>query len=337
MRRPSPPVVVAAVVLVLIAGVGVWWLLRPRGDSPIVLHGNVDIRQVSLAFKVGERIAEMRVEEGDHVTRGQVLATLESTSLDLRLAQAQAQVAVQNEVLRRLQAGNRPQEIAQADANMRAAQADARVARQTLERLRAISQGTGGRAVSREELDQASANAKAADAKVDAVRKAHELSVAGAREEDIAQARAQRDAAQAESALAKQALEDAQLKAPIDAIVRSRMLEPGDMASPQRPVYALAVIHPKWVRAYVSEANLSRIKPGQSARVTTDSAPDRPIDGRVGYIASVAEFTPKNVETEDLRTSLVYEVRVNVDDPDDRLRLGMPATVVLPGTVAATP
>lgn len=337
MRRPSPPVVVAAVVFVLIAGVGVWWLLRPRGDSPIVLHGNVDIRQISLAFKVGERIAEMRVEEGDHVTRGQVLATLESTSLGLRLAQAQAQVAVQNEVLRRLQAGNRPQEIAQADANMRAAQADARVARQTLERLRAISQGTGGRAVSREELDQAAANAKAADAKVDAVRKAHELSVAGAREEDIAQARAQRDAAQAESALAKQALEDAQLKAPVDAVVRSRMLEPGDMASPQRPVYALAVIHPKWVRAYVSEANLSRIKPGQSARVTTDSAPDRPIDGRVGYIASVAEFTPKNVETEDLRTSLVYEVRVNVDDPDDRLRLGMPATVVLPGTVAATP
>ncbi|WP_413626547.1 HlyD family efflux transporter periplasmic adaptor subunit [Luteibacter sp. Lutesp34] len=337
MRRPSTPVVVAAAVLVLIAGVGVWWLLRPRGDSPIVLHGNVDIRQISLAFKVGERIAEMRVEEGDHVTRGQVLATLESTSLGLRLAQAQAQVAVQNEVLRRLQAGNRPQEIAQADANMRAAQADARVARQTLERLRAISQGTGGRAVSREELDQAAANAKAADAKVDAVRKAHELSVAGAREEDIAQARAQRDAAEAESALAKQALEDAQLKAPVDAVVRSRMLEPGDMASPQRPVYALAVVHPKWVRAYVSEANLSRIKPGQSARVTTDSAPDRPIDGRVGYIASVAEFTPKNVETEDLRTSLVYEVRVNVDDPEDRLRLGMPATVVLPGTVAATP
>ncbi|NII53975.1 HlyD family efflux transporter periplasmic adaptor subunit [Luteibacter sp. SG786] len=337
MRRPSPPVVVAAVMLILIAGVGVWWLLRPRGDSPIVLHGNVDIRQISLAFKVSERIGEMRVEEGDHVARGQVLATLESTSLNLRLAQAQAQVAVQNEVLRRLQAGNRPQEIAQADANMRAAQADARVARQTLERLRAISQGTGGRAVSREELDQAAANAKAADARVDAVRKAHELSVAGAREEDIAQARAQRDAAQAESALAKQALEDAQLKAPIDAVVRSRMLEPGDMASPQRPVYALAVIHPKWVRAYVSEANLSRIKPGQAARITTDSAPDRPIDGRVGYIASVAEFTPKNVETEDLRTSLVYEVRVNVDDPDDRLRLGMPATVVLPGTVAAKP
>ena len=126
-------------------------------------------------------------------------------------------------------------------------------------------------------------------------------------------------------------------RAPVDAVVRSRLVEPGDMASPQRPVYTLALLHPKWIRAYVSEANLGRIKPGQVARVTTDSAPAHPIDGRVGYIASVAEFTPKNVETEDLRTSLVYEVRINVDDPDDRLRLGMPATVELPGTVAARP
>ncbi|PWF66427.1 hypothetical protein CBX98_25135 [Vibrio sp. T9] len=109
------------------------------------------------------------------------------------------------------------------------------------------------------------------------------------------------------------------------------------MASPQRPAYALALVHPKWVRAYVSEANLSRIKPGQSARVTTDSAPDHPVEGRIGYISSVAEFTPKNVETNDLRTSLVYEVRINIDDPDDRLRMGMPATVELPGTVAAQP
>jgi HlyD family secretion protein len=324
-------------VLVLLVGLGLWWLLRPSPDEPIVLHGNIDIRQVSLAFKESERIAEMRVEEGDRVARGQVLATLDVTTLKLRLVKAQAQVGIQDEVLRRLEAGNRPQEIAQTDANMRAAQADARMAHQTLDRLRTISQGTGGRAVAREEVDQAVAAANAADAKVDSLRKAHELSVAGPRKEDIDEARAQREAALAESAVARQELVDAELKAPIDAVVRSRMLEPGDMASPQRPVYALAVLHPKWVRAYVSEANLSRIKPGQAARVTTDSAPDHPIDGRIGYIASVSEFTPKNVETEDLRTSLVYEVRVNVDDPDDRLRLGMPATVNLPGTVAAKP
>ncbi|NID14728.1 HlyD family efflux transporter periplasmic adaptor subunit [Luteibacter yeojuensis] len=337
MVKPKRPLFLGLIVLVLLLGLALWWLLRPSPDQPIVLHGNIDIRQVSLAFKVNERIAGMRVEEGDRVTRGQVLATLDTRTLKLRLAKAEAQVGVQDEVLRRLEAGNRPQEIAQTDANMRAAQADARMAHQTLERLRSISRDTGGRAVSREDLDQALAAATAADAKVDSLRKAHELSVAGPRKEDVDEARAQREAALAEAAVARQELADAELKAPIDAVVRSRLLEPGDMASPQRPVYALAVLHPKWVRAYVSEANLSRIKPGQAARVTTDSAPDRPIAGRIGYIASVSEFTPKNVETEDLRTSLVYEVRVNVDDPEDRLRLGMPATVRLPGTVAAKP
>jgi HlyD family secretion protein len=337
MQKPKPIVLVAVVVLAVLAGGGIWWLTRPKGPETIVLHGNVDIRQVSLAFNANERITEMRVNEGDRVSASQVLATLDTTTLALRQARSQAQLAVQDEVLRRLEAGNRPQEVAQADANVRAAAADARKAHQTLDRLRAISQGTAGRAVSREELDDAVAAAASADAKLDAERKAQDLSVAGPRKEDIDEARAQRDAALADSAVTKQQLADAELKAPSDAVVRSRLLEPGDMASPQRPAYALALVHPKWVRAYVSEANLSRIKPGQAARVTTDSAPDQPIDGRIGYISSVAEFTPKNVETNELRTSLVYEVRINVTDPDDRLRMGMPATVELPGTVAAKP
>ena len=103
------------------------------------------------------------------------------------------------------------------------------------------------------------------------------------------------------------------------------------MATPQKPVYALAITRPKWVRVYVNEPDLGKVKPGQSARVTTDSAPDRPITGKVGYISSVAEFTPKAIQTEELRTSLVYEVRVVVEDNDDALRLGQPATVVLGG------
>ena len=107
-------------------------------------------------------------------------------------------------------------------------------------------------------------------------------------------------------------------------------MEPGDLATPQRPAYTLALTSPKWVRAYVTETELGHIRPDQAARVSTDSHPDQPITGRVGYISSVAEFTPKSVQTEALRPGLVYEVRILLDDPEDRLRLGMPATVRIP-------
>jgi len=337
MSKPKPRILVAVIVIVLLLAASVWWMFRPERPGTIVMHGNVDIRQVSLAFNASERILDMRASEGDRVTAGQVLAVLDTTTLKLRLARAEAQLAMQEEALRRYEAGNRPQEIAQADANVRAAAAEAKNAHQTLARLRAIGEGTNGRGVSRDELDAATAAAASADAKLDAQRKAQDLSRVGARQEDIDQARAQRDAALAERGIAAQQLVDAELRAPSDAVVRSRLVEPGDMASPQRPVYALSLLHPKWIRAYVSEANLSRIRMGQAARVTTDSAPGHPVDGRVGYIASVAEFTPKNIETDDLRPSLVYEVRINVDDADNRLNLGMPATVELPGTVAAQP
>jgi HlyD family secretion protein len=106
-------------------------------------------------------------------------------------------------------------------------------------------------------------------------------------------------------------------------------MEPGDMASPQRPVFTLAITDPKWVRAYVTEADLGRVRPGMVATLATDSHPGEPLAGKVGYISSVAEFTPKTVQTEQLRSSLVYEIRVLADDPGDRLRLGMPVTVRL--------
>ena len=142
-------------------------------------------------------------------------------------------------------------------------------------------------------------------------------------------AEAQLRVLQAKLALLQHQIEQGQLMAPAAAVVRSRLLEPGDMASPQRPVFALALTRPKWLRVYVSEVDLGRIAPGMAAEVFTDSHPEQPIDGVVGYISSVAEFTPKSVQTEALRTSLVYEVRVRVEDPQDVLRLGQPATVKL--------
>jgi HlyD family secretion protein len=163
-------------------------------------------------------------------------------------------------------------------------------------------------------------------AQLESARKGEQLAVLGPRKEDIAQARAQLDVARASLALLEQQLVDAQLKSPINAVVRARLLEPGDMASPQRPVFTLAITDPKWVRAYVNETDLPRIRPGMAAQVQIDGMAG-PLEGRVGYIASVAEFTPKAVQTEELRSSLVYEIRVLTDDPGDHLRLGMPATV----------
>ncbi|SDA15474.1 HlyD family secretion protein [Nitrosospira sp. Nsp18] len=322
--------ILVAVLAIIVAVVGGWYFSRHAGDKDtLVLFGNVDIRQVSLAFNGSERIADMRVQEGDRVETGQVLATLDTRTLRLQIAQAEAQINVQEQALLRLRNGTRPEEVAQAKAEVAAARADADLAAQLLKRLQNIEQ-TSGEAVSQQDLDSARSRQRVAEAQLENNQKALQLAVIGPRKEDIAQAEAQLNVSQAELALLKHQLSLYELKSPIDAVVRSRLLEPGDMASPQRPVYTLAITDPKWVRAYVSEVDLGRIKPGMSARVVTDSHPDQSIPGRVGYISSVAEFTPKIVQTEELRTSLVYEVRVFVEDVSDRLRLGMPATVFIP-------
>ncbi|MCL1961924.1 MAG: HlyD family efflux transporter periplasmic adaptor subunit [Desulfovibrionaceae bacterium] len=324
------PLILGAIVIVAGAAFAAWQFLRPAADAgELLLYGNVDLRQVSLAFDGAGRIDRLAVQEGDHVTAGQVLGELDTRTLQLQIAQSQAQIAVQQQALQRLKTGSRPEEIAQARAQAAAAQADAELARQQLERLQAIGQTTAGRAVSQQDLDAAEARRKMTLAQLESARKAEQLAVIGPRKEDIAQAQAQLDVAQASLAVLRHQVELGRLEAPIGAVVRARLLEPGDMASPQRPVFTLAITDPKWVRAYVTESQLGRVKPGMAATLHTDSHPDQPLTGKVGYISSVAEFTPKTVQTPELRTALVYEIRVLADDPEDRLRLGMPVTVRL--------
>lgn len=314
--------------LVIAALAALWWFTRSEHDpDTLKLYGNVDIRQVSLAFDASERVQEMRVDEGDSVHAGEVLAVLDTRTTALQLAQAQAQVGVAEQALLSLRNGNRPEEIDQADARVRAAQAEAGRSAAQLKRLEATAAATGGSGVSQQDLDNARAQLTAAQAQLEAQRQSQKLAHIGPRKEDIARAEAQLKAAEAQRDLLQHQLDLAQLKAPQDAIVRARLLEPGDMASPSRPAYTLALVQPKWIRAYVDEPDLGRIRSGMSAQVTLDSAPDAPIGGTIGYISSVAEFTPKSVQTEELRTDLVYEIRVRVADPEDRLRLGMPATV----------
>jgi HlyD family secretion protein len=308
-----------------------WWLTqRESATQELVLYGNVDLRQVELAFNNSERIAAVLFQEGDRVRHGQVLARVDTSRLEPRVAQAEAQAAAQRQVVERLHNGSRPEEIAQARANVESAKADAVNARRQYERLKTASEGSAGRAVSPQDVDSAKAAWDVAEARLAVNQKALALALAGPRKEEVAEAEARLRADEAQLALLRQELTDAQLIAPVNAVVRTRIMEPGEMASPQRPVFSLAIIDPKWVRAYVSEPDLGKVRPGMMASVAVDSFPGQRFDAWVGFVSPVAEFTPKAVQTDELRTSLVYEVRVFVKDPSDDLRLGMPATIYLP-------
>jgi HlyD family secretion protein len=329
MKRTT---LIASVVLalVVVGGLAWWFTHQHKAATELVLYGNVDLRQVELAFNGSQRVEVVLVSEGDRVTRGQTLARLDTARLGPQAAQAAAQVAAQQQAVDKLRNGARPEEIGQARANVAASLADANDARDKYSRLAALSQSSAGRALSRQDLDDANSAAQSAAAKLEVNQQALRLQLAGPRREDIAQAEAQLQGDRAQLALLASELGDAVLVSPMDATVRSRLIEPGEIASPQKPAFSLAITDPKWVRAYVVETNLGDVHPGMRATITADAFPKRAFSGWVGFISPVAEFTPKTVQTPELRTSLVYEIRVFVKDPGDELRLGMPATVHLP-------
>ena len=299
---------------------------RPQAGG-LALYGNVDQRQVDLAFIDAERVAEVLVEEGGVVEPGQILARLETRRLRDRLAVFEAQVHSAEAALARLKNGTRPEEIDQARAAVAASGAEVAFAQQQYDRYQGIWTQSKGVAVSRQNVEEARLRLNVSNARLRQDEEALRLAESGPRWEDIAEAEARLLENKRNFEELQNRLGDAELRSPARAVVRSRLLEPGDMASPGRAVFSLAVLSPKWVRAYVAETELGLVRHGGEAEVFTDSHPDQGIRGRVGFISSVAEFTPKTVQTEELRTSLVYEVRIYVEDPEDRLRLGMPATV----------
>lgn len=326
----------AAVAIVVLAAC--LWLWHAHGrdaaTGQLVLPGNVDIRQVQLAFYGSERIASVNVREGDHVHKGQVLATLEKARLEAAVANRTALVAAQKDVLRRLVSGNRPEEVRKAHADLEAAAADLHNAELTAARVfKLAAEGASTPQAS----DDARAALDVATARRAAAQEADALMVLGPREEDVSAARANLEAAEAQLELSKRDLADGDLAAPSDGVVEDRILEPGDMASAQKPVLTLALDDPLWIRVYVAETDLPRIRPGMKAWVTTDGFPDKRYEGWVGYVSPTAEFTPKSVETLEVRTKLVYQVRVLVHNPQGELRLGMPAVVTLPLDQPAQP
>ena len=330
----KPKLLIAALLAALLVGLvaaGWWWYERqhrPASDI-LVLHGNVDIREVQLAFNASDRIQQVLVREGERVTAGQLLAVLDSRKLRHAADQAQAQVAAQREIVARYVAGSRPEEIRKTQADVEAARADAVNAEQTYRRtVELVAQHF----VAQQQADNAKGTLDAAQARQKAAEETLRLAVVGPRKEDIAAAKATLAAYQAALEIAQRDLAEASLYAPAEGVIENRVLEPGDMASPQRTVLTLALTDPLWVRAYVPEPDLGKLRLGAAAQITTDSYPGKRYRGWIGFVSPSAEFTPKSVETQEVRTALVYQVRVFACPPHEELRLGMPATVaVAPG------
>jgi len=317
-------------------------LFPKRAPSDMLtLYGNVDIRQVQLAFNDSDRIAKLMVEEGKAVHAGELVGQLVQQRFLDKVAQEEAKVAAQQQSVARLLAGSRPEEIAEARAEVAAAQADVDAAEANLTNARLLYRRQDTLAkqqyVSLQIRDDAERSYLAAQAALAAKQQtlaarqqSLRLAVIGPRKEDIAAARATLQGDEAALSLAQRNLADTRLYAPAGGVIQDRILEPGDMADPQKPVFTLALDNPLWVRAYLPEPEMGKVALGMRAWIESDSFPGQRFPGWVGYISPVSEFTPKNVETTQLRSQLVYRVRVYACNPDHRLRLGMPATVLIP-------
>ncbi len=312
--------------IVIVAAVG-WWIngkLNRDKTGKLVLHGNVDIRDVHLGFRVSGRLAEVLKDEGDPVKPGDELARLDDGPYLRELEESRGRVQSSQAHLDLLLAGNRPQEIAQAKAVAGEREVTLANAERVYKRQEELF---ATRAVSQQERDDAEAHYREAEARLKSAREQLSVMEAGFRVEEIAQARAELARAEAAQSSSEIRLQDTLLKAPSAGVVITRAQEPGAIVQAGVTVLTLCLKNPVWVRAYVAEPDLGRIHPGMKVAVSTDSAPGKPYDGKIGYISPQAEFTPKNVETAELRTSLVYRLRVVVENADESLRQGMPVTV----------
>ncbi len=315
---------------ILVGGLG--WLFYVRvsrtdaEETHIELMGNIDVRQVNLAFKVDGRIETLAVDEGDSTKAGAIIATLDKRYFhdDLRVMRAKRDNLAAS--VAKLEHGSRPEEIAQAKAQTADKEAAVTKAKEDLTRAQNLVDKGG---VSRQDFDRYQSALDSAKAQLNAALESQRLVEIGPRQEDIDVAHALLSEQDATIAQSERRLADADLVAPNDGVILTRARERGAIVRSGETVFTLTLATPVWVRTYVNERDLGLIYPDMPASVITDSRPDRPYSGKIGFISPTAEFTPKSVETRELRTDLVYRLRVIVDNPDRGLRQGMPVSVRL--------
>jgi HlyD family secretion protein len=306
---------------------------KPPADR-VRVSGQIEATDVQVAAQVGGRLLELRVAEGDRVKPGDLVARLDTADAQLAVARATANRQQADAQLRLLLAGSRAEDVRQAEAQLAASDTDVRAAdvelaaaRADVERFEMLVRSNSG---SRKQLDDAVtrrdvANARAQGAR-DRARAARETVTrlrAGSRREDVDAARARVAAANAEIATWQKAIADASVTAPSAGIVSEKLAEPGELLQPRAPLVVVTDLDNVWANVYVDEPVVPRLRLGQPATLFTDAGGPG-VGGTVSYISSKAEFTPRNVQTAEDRSKLVYRVKVSVRNANGVLKAGMP-------------
>lgn len=391
--------IVIPIVLILAAGMAYFVFIARRGSSSgLIVSGNIEVTEARMSFRIPGRLEKRLVDEGDKVTRGQLLATLEKTDQQIAVAAAEAGLAYARAVLSELEAGSRPEEIDRSHARVLQARAtlaeltngsrmqEIESARAELDRVSALVK------TAEVQLDQATADVQryealfkeggvsqrdyelyrtrfesAQQARMEALsaqknaREGLSLRVEGARVERIQNARAALKQAEAEYSLVKtgprkesieqaaarvaaaeealnqagQQLRHTELFSPIEGVVLSKSAEPGEYLNPASPVVTIGDTGHPWLRAYINETMVGKIKLNDTVTVTTDAFPQKTYKGSIRFISSEAEFTPKSVQTFEERVKLMFRIKIAVENPNEELKPGMPADAVIPVPPAA--
>jgi HlyD family secretion protein len=316
------------VILLIAAAVAAYflvprWLEKPaEARDELVVSGNIEAHESVLSFKVSGRIVELAVEEGQWVEAGQVLARLDAADFRQQVSVDDAALRVRESELELALAGSRRQEIEAAEQTLRDAEADLAQKKLDFDRAQQLHQKD---ALSAQDRDRAQTNLTRAHAVVERSRQTLDELREGTRKEQIAIAQANVRQARERLQLARVNLDYAELRAPRAGVVVVRPAELGEVVAPGTPVVTLADLENVWLRGYVPETDLGRIRWGQPARLRTDTYPGKDYPGRISFIADKAEFTPKSIQTYKERVTLVYRIKIDVENPNHELKPGMPA------------
>ena len=317
-------IIVGIIIVIIISVLLVNHFRNKKDDGALSLSGNVEVTETNVGFKLPGRVMELTVDEGQQVNVGQLIARIDNAELASVVMQNKASLQEAMTRLAELRAGSRVQEIERARASVNAQAADLDKAKKDYERADILYKN-GAISASQFEAAQNAYNTRVAQLK--SAQETLSLVREGPRKEDIQAAEHRVQQVKAMVNASEERLKDTVLLAPISGVILRKNVELGETLSSGTPAFTIGDLENPWVKVYVKENRLGQVKLGQKADVKVDSFKDKTYDGTVTFISSEAEFTPKNVQTEEERVKLVFGVKVKVKNENGELKPGMPADV----------